>query len=673
MCGISAVLSCGKPFGAGLVVDALKPVAHRGPDDEGYLFCARDGSEPIACGGDDTPPAAYNCDLPYKACTHHASVTRGDIAVALGHRRLSIIDLSVTGHQPMCTPDRQQWIVYNGEIYNHVELRAELAALGHSFISRSDTEVILAAYRQWGKHCLAHLNGMFAFILLDRGAQRIFAARDRFGVKPLYYWISPDKIVVFASEIKQFSVLPGWRPRLNGLRAYDFINWALLDHTDETLFEGVFQLRNGQALEIDLRSSSCFEPGQRLPAYSWYTPRPAVFSGTFENAASELRQSLYDSIGLRLRADVSVGSCLSGGLDSSSIVCVMNELLRHENAHARQKTFSACAEVKRFDEREFIDEIVRRTAVDAHYVYPQLPELFDQLDTITWHQDEPFGSSSIYAQWEVFKLAATNGVKVMLDGQGADELFAGYHTYFGPRFFSLFKAGHWAALWRDMLATREIHGYSLFWCLEQIFSTSLPEMLRQPLAELAGKPALSPPWLDLSLIGVAPVNPFVAVSEGRPATIRNLSQSQLTHTNLQMLLHCEDRNSMAHSIEARVPFLDYQMVQYALGLPDDFKLSAGMTKRVLREAMAGLIPERVRRRTDKIGFATPEEVWLRSENPELFRKALSHAIESSFGIINREALGYLDAIIAGKSPFNFAIWRMISFGAWMRVFQVCPP
>lgn len=671
MCGIAGIFAPRATRNIaesiGLMMDVVR---HRGPDDEGYLLSTANGNEVVACGGTDTLKAVYESRLPYQADDQLSSITRDGFAVALGHRRLSIVDLTAAGHQPMCTMDRRQWIVFNGEIYNHVELRAELEALGHRFISRSDTEVILAAYRQWGTQCLARFNGMFAFILFDCAARRVFAARDRFGVKPLYYRVLLDGAVSFASEIKQFSVLPGWKPQLNAQRAYDFVNWALMDHTDETLFEGVFQLRNGQAVEIDLVTDSSFKAGERLPVYTWYEPRPCVFAGTRQEAADDLRRLLEDSVRLRLRADVPVGSCLSGGLDSSSIVCVMNELLRQQNAHAKQKTFSACTAVEPFDEREYIDEVVRHTTVDAHHVYPQLPDLFDRLDKLTWHQDEPFGSTSIYAQWEVFNTARSNDTKVMLDGQGADELFAGYHTYFGPRYAALIRASRWRELSSEIGAARRLHGYGFSWSLQQLLSVSLPEGLRQPLAEAAGKPALIPAWLDLSKLAATPSNPFLSEDGNRPTTIRELSLSQLTRTNLQMLLHWEDRNSMAHSVESRLPFLDYRLVEYALGLPDELKLAGGVTKRALRDAMSGLLPERIKNRMDKIGFATPEEAWLREQDPSRFRAAMADAVASSAGAINRRAVDYLESVIAGKARFDFVLWRIISLGTWMRVFRV---
>jgi asparagine synthase (glutamine-hydrolysing) len=670
MCGIGALYN---PRGA-ISPEALDrmqaAVRHRGPDDEGVVWFQGQHWTPSASGGADTPESVYSARLAYSPVRTNGKLN--EASLALIHRRLSIVDLAPTGHQPMCTPDLLCWIVYNGEIYNYLELREELRALNHAFHTHSDTEVILAAYQQWGAGCLSRLNGMFAFVLFDRGKRHLFAARDRFGVKPLYYWVSPEGLVAFASEIKQFGVLPGWRARINGQRAYDFVNWGVSDHTDETLFDGVFQLRGGEALELDVGDDRPFapRPGARLPTYRWYELKPRAFSGSFEDAGRELRQLLTDSVRLRLRADVPVGSCLSGGLDSSSIVTVMNGLLHEQDARALQKTFSACSDVKRFDEREYIDEVVGHTGTDAHYVYPGVDDLFESLDEITWHQDEPFGSTSIFAQWHVFRLAAEANVKVMLDGQGADELLAGYHNYFAARFGSLFRGGHWAALWRELVATRRRHGYSPAWGLQQALNNVLPEFLRQPLRGLAGRSAINTPYLDLARLGADPRDPFLDAGAAKARSVQEMSRSQLTATALPRLLHWEDRDSMAHSIEARVPFLDYRLVEFALGLPDEHKISVGETKRVLRHAMSGLLPERVRIRVDKLGFVTPEEEWVRQARPDSFRAALRAAIEASHSIIPPDATGLLERIIEGRQTYDFLVWRLISFGSWMRRFDV---
>jgi asparagine synthase (glutamine-hydrolysing) len=671
MCGIAGLINAGEHDGLKLVRAMTSIVRHRGPDDEGAVVFGGGDDPPHIYGGSDTPASCFDAGYAYSP-PRLAANAADRVRIAFGHRRLSIVDITPAGHQPMCSEDRRHWIVFNGEVYNHIELRRELEARGHRFVSHCDTEVILAAYKEWGSQCLDRFNGMFAFLLYDRSAKILFAARDRFGVKPLYYWISPQGLIAFASEVKQFTVVPGWRPSVNGQRAYDFVNWSLLDHTDETLFAGVHQLRNGEMLELGLDDALRFasRDGAKLPARAWYALKPRPFAGTLQDAAREFRDLFRDSIRLRLRADVPVGSCLSGGLDSSSIVCEVSRMLGAHANRAEQKTFSACAKIRRFDERDFVDEVVRATGVSAHYVYPEPDQLFANLDTLTWHQDEPFGSTSIYAQWHVFALAAASGVKVMLDGQGADEQLAGYHSYFAPRLARLFRSLQWWSLAAEVRACAKLHGYSPAWAAKQLANELLPEVLRQPLRRLAGKPSSAPPWLDMKALNAEPRDPYVAAGQSKNLSVQEVSLAQLTRTNLQMLLHWEDRNSMAHSIESRVPFLDYRLVEFVLGLPEAFKISNGMTKCVMREAMRGVLPERIRTRVDKLGFVTPEQIWLREGNPGAFRNAMKKAVAASAGILRPQVLEMIEHMIAGRIPFDFRVWRMISLGAWLEKFDI---
>lgn len=663
MCGISALIAGVGPLDPRRLVAMSGLVRHRGPDDEGYVAFAGRDLAPGAFGGPDTPRDCFAGTHPFLPADS-ALPPAAEIRVALGHRRLSIVDLSPAGHQPMCTPDRDLWIAHNGEVYNHIELRRELEALGHAFRSHSDTEVMLVAYRQWGTGCLERFNGMFAFVLIDRARRRLLAARDRFGVKPLYLWRSPRGELALASEIKQFTALEGWRARLNGQRAYDFLVWGASEHTSETMFEGVRQLRGGELAEIDLEVNSA-------PKISrWYELGPRPFAGGREQAAGEFRDLLTDSVKLRLRADVAVGSCLSGGLDSSSIVCVANRLLRESGGAPMQKTFSALSDSPRYDERRYAEEVVRATGVSAATVTPSPEGLFEELDAIAWHQDEPFGSTSIYAQWEVFRLAAARGVKVMLDGQGADEALGGYPVFHGARLAGLARGLAPVALVSEIAAMRRVQGISTGSSLRQMAASLAPAWLLSRARRWAGdEPA--PAWLDVGRLGAQPVHPYAAEERSPRNSMQSLSRSQLLEVSLPMLLHLEDRNSMAHSIEARVPFLDYRLVEFALGLPDERKISGGVTKMVLRDAMRGILPEAVRGRTDKLGFQMAEDEWMNA-SPNLFRAALGRAVESSGGTIRPVATGILDDMLTGRMRFSFLAWRLIAFGAWMRRYAVRP-
>jgi asparagine synthase (glutamine-hydrolysing) len=504
--------------------------------------------------------------------------------------------------------------------------------------------------------------------IYDRQRDEAFLARDRFGIKPLYYWVAPDGSFCFGSEIKQFTAYPGWRATINPQRAYDFLVWGITDHTDETLFSRVYQLRPGHSMVIRRKQPNADADG-RVPTTQWYELRAETFHGSFADATAEFKQRFTDAVRLHLRADVPVGTCLSGGLDSSSIVCVMNQLLSKQGAGQLQKSFSACANYKRFDEREWIEEVVRATAVEAHFVYPAAERLFEESPKITWHQDEPFGSTSIYAQWNVFRLAAENSVKVMLDGQGADEMLGGYHYFFGPRFAGLLRSCRWLTLWKEILQTRRMHGYSGMYMAMQIGNVLFPDAIRQPLRAISGRTHAKPPWLRNATLGAEPKDPLIRAGASMNS-VQAMSVAQLTATNVQMLLHWEDRDSMAHSVESRVPFLDFRLVEFVLGLPDDFKLSGGVTKRVLRAGMSNILPDRIRDRVDKLGFVTPEEVWLRECVSDQFRRKMKHAVEVSGGILGGECADLLEDMISGKKRFSFLAWRLIGFGEWMEMFSV---
>ncbi|HQJ88197.1 MAG TPA: asparagine synthase (glutamine-hydrolyzing) [Methanoregulaceae archaeon] len=664
MCGISALVLFKEDSDQYLFIHPMNDnIRHRGPDDEGFaLFC--DDNEVILRGGKDTPDNVLVSSFPYAPSHRKASLGENQVCVALGHRRLSILDLSPAGHQPMCTPDRRFWIVYNGEVYNYRELRTELEAAGHTFHTGTDTEVILRAYAEWGRDCLNRFNGMFAFVLYDRDARTIFAARDRFGVKPLYYWFSPEGFLAFASEIKQFTVLPGWRARLNHQRAFDFLAYSLLDHTNETMFAGVRQLRGGEAVEIGIDAIE-----DRLPVFRWYEFRPNESQLSYEDACKTFRELFTDSVRLRLRADVPIGSCLSGGLDSSAIVCVVNDLLKAEAKGEVQRTFSATSDVKRFDESDFIRAVVDERGIEGHYVCPSMDFLITDLDRIIWHQDEPFGSSSIYAQWSVFRLAAEHGMKVMLDGQGADEQLCGYHTFFPARYADLFLNGRWLQLVHEMKLAQKNYGYPIKQSAIEMAFFALPDVVRRPIQRVLFSHLLAPVWINTDKLK-APlrINNFLPQSHGA----FDLSFSQIFYSSLPMLLHWEDRNSMAHSIESRVPFLDYRLVEFVVGLPGEQKLANCRTKQVLRDGLNGILPEQIRERRDKIGFATAEVEWIRNQDPALFRSMVISAIQRSQGILNDEARKQLEEVIRGERDYttDYFIWRWICFARWLNLFDV---
>lgn len=664
MCGIAALFARSL---SSEIAQSIQPmtniIRHRGPDDGGYVFITS-SSKPLILGCEDTPQNVFLASLPYTPDPTHVISITSDLKAALGHRRLSILDLSSAGHQPMCDPAQRYWITYNGEVYNFIEIRKELMGKGYMFSTQTDTEVILKAYEEWGQSCLERFNGMFAFVLYDAAAHTVFAARDRFGVKPLYFWKAPQGYIAFASEIKQFTVLPGWKAKMHGQCVYDFLNWGTKDHFADTFFAGVKQLQGGEYLYFTLEELE----RKSLQAQRWYTLKPTRFNGTLDEAANGFHTLLEDAIRLRLRADVEVGACLSGGLDSSTIVCVANGLLRKLNAADRQMTFTACSEVKRFDERNFADRVVDQTGVNAHYTTPSLQNLFKVCPELVWHQDEPFVSTSMYAQWSVFELVKQNRVKVVLDGQGSDEQLGGYHGFFGNHFYDLFVKLRWKSLFEEIKTAKQMHQTLEPFSL--LFNKLTPDFLRQHLRRMLGKTSRHTGWFDINLLHAEGRDPFWNESH---RSVYDQCLQQIHRSSLPMLLHYEDRNSMAHSVESRTPFLDYRLVEYILGLPSEYKISRGWTKRILRESMRGILPEEVRTRIDKLGFVTAEEEWVRRDAPHLFKNAIKEAFDLSQGILKPSVLTAADEIIEGKKPFNYLIWRLISFGTWIKTFSVAVP
>jgi len=612
MCGIWASVGLLPPR------EVIERVAHRGPDGEGWR-------ELESAAG----------------------------PVVLAHRRLAVIDTSAAGLQPMADAEERLWITFNGEIYNYRELRDELAGRGHRFRTRTDTEVLLAAWREWGEAALPRLNGMFAFVLFDARRAELVAVRDRFGVKPLYLARVAGGLAL-ASEIKQLLALPELAARLDPERALDFLAGGLLDHTERTLFAGIGQLRGGAMLRVALADPGGLATPQRR---RWYrfpeAPRPAEA----DEAAEGFAALLDDSVRLRLRADVTVGSCLSGGLDSSSIVCLV---ARHTH---RLATFSAVHDDPAIDERRFIREVVAVTGAEGHETTPRGAELAASAERLAWMQDEPFGSTSVFAQDRVFALARQHRTKVMLDGQGADEQLGGYAYCFGAFHAGLLRHGRLVRLAAELAAQRRRHGIAAAAQLRALAAASLPDAIRGPLARVGRRP----PW-------ILPAFWREHRGGGGPAggaSLAALSRAQLLATSLPMLLHYEDRNSMAHGIEARLPFLDYRVVEWSLAQGDEHKIVDGETKWMLRRAMSAMLPPAIRDRQDKLGFPTPELEWLRGPLRPVVADGLDQLAKRLPALfVGGAAPRFAEDVLAGRRPFDFALWRLVGFGLWSRVFGV---
>ena len=636
-------------------------IRHRGPDDEGFAFFEPGEDRVSFYGGADTPESVYGAGLAYTPTRPLAGRQHEGAMLALGHRRLSILDLSPAGHQPMCFHDSRYWIVYNGEIYNYLELREELIRSGYSFKTRSDTEVLLNAYVHWGAGCLNRLVGMFAFAIYDREKARLFLARDFFGIKPFYYTYWRHGFA-FASEIKALLDLPGVSRRVNPQRLYEYLRFGLADHGGQTLFADVYQLPAAHYLEISLT-----HPDEARPVRYWQINLNQRLAVTFEEAAERVQELFFENVRLHLRSDVPVGAAFSGGIDSSAIVTAMRHL---QGRDLVLHTFSYIADDVALSEEPWVDLMTEETGATAYKVRPQPRELVTDLDYLVYVQDEPFGSTSIYAQHRVFRLAQKMGIKVMLDGQGADELLGGYPSCAAARMASLIRQGNWLEALCFLRRTSRlpwVDGQRLFLGAGGLL---VPTALQNPLRRLVGKDLASASLNTAWLIKHGVVLRSIRQRLGREVLRKYLCQT-LVETSLPMLLRYEDRNSMAHSIESRVPFLTPALVDFVFALPEGYIIAPdGTSKAVFRKAMDGIVPAPILDRKDKIGFGTPEQGWLGTLRPwveELLRSETAAQVP----VLNLRVVEQdWRAVMNGRKPFDFRIWRWVNLIQWVERFAV---
>ncbi|OJV59455.1 MAG: asparagine synthase (glutamine-hydrolyzing) [Burkholderiales bacterium 68-10] len=590
----------------------------------------------------------------------HNLFTMGGATVGLAQTRLSIIDLSAAGHQPMHSRDGRWVIVFNGEIYNYRELRAELQALGHSFSSDSDTEVLLAAWARWGHTCLPRLAGMFAFAVLDRQSHSLTCVRDAFGIKPFFY-SSRAEGFRFASEVPALlKLLPG-KPRLNWQRAYDYLVHGDYDSGPDSFFAGVHHLLPGHWLTVDMST------GQANAPQRWWTPSIEERPGwTFADAVEQVREQFLQNIRLHLRSDVPLGAALSGGIDSSAVVCAM----RHVEPDMPIHTFSFIAAGSDVNEERWVDQVNAHVGAVVHKVGATGAELARDLDDMILAQGEPFGSTSIYAQYRVFQLAREAGITVTLDGQGADEMLAGYIGYPGQRLRSLLEAGQLAQASQFFNGWAQWPGRSRLLAAKYLASEVTQGRLYEALRRLDGRTSV-PAWIHpgaLSDAGVHLIKPRQRpeLDEKQRRVMAELALS-LHRRGLSALLRHGDRNSMRFSVESRVPFLTLDMANLLLSMPEHFLVSPqGETKHVFRAAMRGIVPDDVLDRRDKIGFATPEKTWLFGMSGTV-REWLRPDLALPF-LDQTKLLQEFDRIMAGNKPFSWQVWRWVNFCRWHQQF-----
>ena len=630
MCGLAGVVSLdGRRPGVASAQGLIACMSHRGPDGHGSY---------------------------------------ADDRVALEHLRLSILDPTPAGAQPMSRYGLH--LIHNGEVYNYLELGRELSARGYKFTTGTDTEVMLAAYDAWGPDAVRRFNGMWAFALWDPGRSRLLLSRDRMGVKPLYYRRATG-MLAFASEtsalkaIRSITANDAWRPEPDLAAVRDYLTRALVDHSDHTFVEGIQSLPAAHNMIIT---------GDQVMLERYWGPpmlssdsRRGVDEQTRaedERLVEEFSELFMSSVRLRLRADVPIGTCLSGGLDSSAVVAATALMVKApagaetaSNEQAPRFGFHARFPAHGIDESSYAAMVAERAGLKMVYRSPEMSSLRTTLTDLVMAQGEPFAGSSVYAQWSIMQAAREHGLKVLLDGQGGDELAGGYPRYYGYRVGSLLRAGavtDVAAELRAQVATRSMDARA---ALRSAIRAWLPAAADRSVRAMAGG------RLGVNVAGELVGAPSLAHHHREHGTplAKRLWQDQVSES-LPALLRYEDRNSMAFGIEARVPFLDVRLLELAAALPDRLKVDGGWTKVVLRRAMRDQLPQPVLRRRDKMGFATPESRWLRQSLPDVSNMLRTGQVVERGWVRPTE----IERLMALAEPGDAGqLWRLATLETWL--------
>jgi len=622
-----------------IVLDLLEK---RGPDDYGLLLS--DG-ESVSTGRNEI-------------------LESGGQKLALWHRRLSIIDLTEHGWQPMSSSDGRYHIVFNGELYNYKEIRNELRTEGISFKTESDTEVLLQAFIKWGKSCLKKFIGMFAFAFYDHQQKTIFFCRDFFGIKPLYYAFT-EKGFFFGSQINVVLALGDIKPNVNLDSSLNYLNYALTDYSENTFFNEVKQLEPAHYLEINLNNVTAVQPVRYWEAKADKISKKDI---SFDEAASTFRDMFLKSVELHMRSDVKIGAALSGGLDSSAIVAAMKYL--SGNA-ARVETFSFIADDPAYSEEAWVDILTSAARVDSFKTSPSSSDFFNDIQNIIKLHEEPFGSISIFIQNRVFRLAAENNIKVMLDGQGGDEILAGYTHYLFIRLASLLKSGNIAGAINYVNKCLENNPEVSFKLLSSSsFRYLLPSSFYEKVKNKVVK-ANEVSWLDQGwfLQNGKSILPPSSI-DTRPSSVVEKLIEDLKYQILPRLLHYEDRNSMNYSIESRVPFLNPELSAFMYSLPEEYILSnSGKTKAVFRKAMQGIVPDAILNRKDKKGFAAPQRKWMTDLKPWI-DEVMNDKIVDEIPFIKRKELQVSwNSFLNGDHNNDKLIWRCINYIEWYKLYN----
>lgn len=668
MCGITGLVSKNKNIDIQHISMMTDVLRHRGPDGEGFALFSQQAI--ILAGGVDTPKNIFNAGFIYspKQLISASGNQLSGVNLAFGHRRLAIIDLTPAGHQPMCSQDEMVWITYNGEIYNYLELREELKNKGHHFLTNTDTEVILAAYCEWGEQCLDKFNGMWSFVIFDKQKNILFGSRDRFGVKPFYYFRDADYFA-FASELKSVIKLPFVKKEINKAALFDYLFMGKVESEEEGMFKNIFELPPAHNFVYNLGDHS-------FKKWRYYSLPVNLSYEDFDEKklkiyAEHIRELIDDAVRLRLRSDVAVGSCLSGGIDSSAIVCVINDILKGKTLYQvgeRQKVFTASFEDEKFDESQFAMSVAEQSNASWFQVFPDRQGFLQNMEDIHFSQDIPIWSTSTFAQYSVMKLAKENGVKVLMDGQGGDELFGGYPHYFISYWRELIKNFCFGKFYSEYNHF-ELFSHPFNFGVKQFFKNdvlgNMPSSLMQrAYREIYPEARYLHPDLwnqNKDRIASANRNSFSSLN-------KNL-HSDFDNSVLKGYLKFEDRSSMWFSVESRTPFSDdIHLIEYVFGIPSSYKIQKSVSKYLLRESCKNILPKKISNRKDKKGFVTPNNRWIREMRND-FRKYFTDDLKE---FLNMDLLmkDYDHFFNPETDTENYRIFKFISFAVWKKVFNL---
>jgi asparagine synthase (glutamine-hydrolysing) len=620
-------------------------VRHRGPDDEGFVCINSTSNHYKIYSGSDSIDIIKNSE------PHINTAGFNNFNLILAHRRLSIIDLSENGHEPMTEESHKIWITYNGEIYNYIELREELKAFGHIFRTNTDTEVIIKAYLQWGTDCFNKFNGMWAFALWDGINKQLLLSRDRFGIKPLYYIIKKG-LFAFSSELKPLAYLLGDKVEINELKIPQFIIYGNRVNVENTYLKNIFSL---------LPSHYIIYKNGEIKTKKYYDIQRNILNIPEESLKSRMDDLFTESIKLRFRSDVKVGTCLSGGFDSSSIVAYSNKFLTQP-----LETFSAVWDDKKSDESQYIDLINTRFGCIENKIKPKSERFEKIFKDIHYYQEIPTEGPGLYPQWHVMKVAEKKA-KVLLNGQGGDEVFGGYFST-GTLLRSLIKDKSFIKIIKNLGNYAEFFKQnSMHSFINWIFPKTYRYFVQKNFSA------------QFKIFNNDFIKDYkVRTYENSLEPVRNLgnyvnsmSYHFITSVTIPALLHYEDRASMAHSIESRVPFLDYRLVEFGLNLKPEYLIKKGISRPLFRSVVEEHLPEEITKRKDKLGYPTPFSEWIKSGLKEYVMCVLGSGNSDLYEYIDKDKVinNILKKHMSGETDYGWEIWRLLSLDEFIHLFK----